>query len=249
MYEPDSKADSAEWKFPKEKPNLKSLVPNNTSSVMLSVFRDTHGIIVVDAAANQTLNSAYYGNILIQARPRRRKTTCRIWELEDTIHICILRKWSTGALFKKSWFLKKSRIGSKWLFLVTSLKMHLRGNTFEIPEQLKTVQPFFDSTLQSWFLSTSDQLVIYWVFSFVIRPQKEGSYIEKYFLHISRPIQSSDLKCFLILSYLLPITESWVTGSSTISYLTQKVGIIATALNFHLKTLWVSKTICAKNFF
>ena len=110
LYAPESKRDSAEWKFPNEKPSLKLRAgTSHRRCLMLSVFWDA--IIMVDfAEANVTLNSVYYCNMLKQARSRRRKTrNCNLWLLHDnapihsasrvneTLDNCSLKKMSHPA--------------------------------------------------------------------------------------------------------------------------------------------------------
>ena len=89
-YIPESKRDSAEWKFPDEKASRK--LRSGTSRgrcLMLSVFWDVNGIILVDfVESGKTLNSSYYNQLLALARSYRRKSrNCDLWLLHDNAPI------------------------------------------------------------------------------------------------------------------------------------------------------------------
>lgn len=153
-----------------------------------------------------------------------------------------MKHWSND-LFKKSLFIVHSPDLAPNDFLLFRLWRCIYVETFSRP--LNNSKRFNHFSTTHYSRAFFPLLTNWW---FIECFQSRELYLRNIVLLISRPIQSSDLKRFLILSHLLPITVSWVKGSSTISCLEQKVGIIASVLNFHLKTLWVSKTLCAKFF-
>ncbi len=90
LYLPYSKRDSMEWKFPKEKPTLKMRSgTSHRQCFMLTLFWDYNGVVLADFAEKAVkINSSYYGELLKQARNKRRKPRGKpYWFLHDNAPI------------------------------------------------------------------------------------------------------------------------------------------------------------------
>lgn len=183
LYTPESKRDSAEWKFPKEKPSLKLRAgTSHRRCLMLSVFWDVRGIVSIDFAdSNTTLNSEYYSNLVKETRSRRRKPrNSNLWILHDNapIHSAArVEETLEKCSFKKVTHPPYSPdLAPSDFYLFQHLKRHLRGTHFTNPEAVKeAVETFLKSKPDGWFRAAFDELVLRWKKCLA----NEGSYIEK----------------------------------------------------------------------
>lgn len=183
LYIPESKRSSSEWKLPSERASRK--LRSGTShrrSMMLSVFWDHQGILLIDFADKTVkLNAAYYSKLLENVRSRRRKSrNTPIWYLHDNapIHTAevsksTIDKCSFTAL-RHPPYSPDLAPSDFWMF--RHLKKHLAGQMFQNKDDLKlAVEDFFENCGPDFFKKPFDDLVVRWkkcVDNF-------GGYIEK----------------------------------------------------------------------
>lgn len=86
LYIPESKRESQEWKLPSETSSKKMRAStSHKKALMLSIFWDATGVILMDFAESGVhINSEYYVNLVQQTRKLRRKSrVCELYYLHD----------------------------------------------------------------------------------------------------------------------------------------------------------------------
>jgi histone-lysine N-methyltransferase SETMAR len=183
LYIPESKRESQEWKLPGETSSKKMRAStSHKKALMLSIFWDASGVILMDfAESGVRINSEYYVNLVQQTRKLRRKSrVCELYYLHDNapIHTSGL---STAAIQGCGLTVLphppySPDLAPSDFFLFTHLKQALRGRHFSSKEDLKkAVTDFLDEKSSNFFENAFSQLALRWqkcagVF---------GSYVEK----------------------------------------------------------------------
>lgn len=68
-FDPESKAESRQWKHPASPPPKKCKVVKSAGKVMVTVFWDAGGVLLVDfLEQGRTINGDYYASLLVQLR-------------------------------------------------------------------------------------------------------------------------------------------------------------------------------------
>lgn len=183
LYLPESKRESSEWRRKDEKPPLKMRSgTSHRKSLMLSVFWDRNGIILLDFLPNgRTINSDYYSGLIENCRKRRRKSrNTPLWLLVDNapIHASELSNFTTidsgFSLLQHPPY--SPDLAPSDFHLFKHLKKALRGKHFQTPDELKLyVEQWFIALEPDFFSRGFDDLVTRWQKAVAV----EGSYIEK----------------------------------------------------------------------
>lgn len=183
LYLPESKRESAEWKLPGETSSRK--LRSGTShrkAVMLSVFWDSSGVILIDFLdSGNNIDGKYYSDLVVRARKKRRKSRLsELYYLADnapahtSAHSSSVLS-STGLVVLEHPPYSPDLAPSDF-YLFTHLKQHLRGTRFNDKDELKTaVTDFFDSKPQDFFKKAFSELYVRWKKCIA----EKGSYIEK----------------------------------------------------------------------
>jgi histone-lysine N-methyltransferase SETMAR len=183
IYLPESKRESAEWKFPGEKPTLKMRTgTSHGRSMMLSTFWDHKGIILNDFAdKGTTINSVYYSQLVATARKKRRKQkNTPLWFLHDNapVHTAGISKAiiETAGLTLVDHPPYSPDLAPSDFFLFKHLKKHLRGTSFASKENLKAaVENFFTNCPPDFFKIAFSELIDRWQKCV----ERNGLYVEK----------------------------------------------------------------------
>ncbi len=183
MYLPETKRESAEWKFPNEKPSLKMRTGSTHGrAMMLSTFWDHKGIILNDFADKGVrITSVYYSQLVETARHQRRKTKkVPLWFLQDNapVHTAGVSRSTIEAagltLVDHPPYSPDLAPSDFWLF--RHLKKYLRGKTFATKEDLKAaVQNFFAECPPDFYKNAFFELVSRWQKCV----DRNGGYVEK----------------------------------------------------------------------
>lgn len=182
LYLPSSKRESSQWKR-KDEQTPKKLRSGTTHKreLMLSVFWDSKGVILVDfLEKKRTMNSEYYCDLLTRTRSLRRKPrNFPLWLLHDNapIHTSqrTLNTLNTTGFELISHPPYSPDMAPSDFYLFQHLKKHLRGKKFNDAEELRqSVNAWFESKPTSFFSCAFEQLLKRW--KSVIEVQ--GSYIE-----------------------------------------------------------------------
>lgn len=183
LYLPESKRESSEWKFPGEKGSLK----NRTSTIhrkalMMTIFWDSSGVILVDFLPNgTTITGEYYSNLVKEARKKRRKSrVSELYFLHDnapvhTAHV-------TSSTLDHSGFVVLAHppyspdLAPSDFYLFTNMKKEIRGIKYANKEDLKAaVMSYLEKKPQDFFKRAFVELEHRWRKCVAVN----GSYIEK----------------------------------------------------------------------
>ena len=175
--------ESMDWKFPGKKVKHKLRASAfHRKSLMLTIFWDASGPILVDFVDNsQTINSEYYINLLQETRRCRRKPNgSELYLLRDNAPIHTSH--ATTAAISKTGLVPLAHppyspdLAPSDFYLFNHLKRYLRREHFHNKETLKqTVNAFFDEKSPEFYSQAFLELVIRWKKCI----QSGGSYIEK----------------------------------------------------------------------
>ena len=183
LYVPESKRESSEWKFPGERGSRKMRAgTSHRKCLMLSIFWDSRGVVLIDfAEKNVRLNSYYYSDLVSQCRHAQRKERgIPMWFLQD--NGAIHKSAESMRVLEESGFDLLDHppyspdLAPSDFYLFRHMKRHLRGKQFVDAEDLKgEVHSFLDQQTQDFFKNAFSELIQRW--------QKcvsaNGSYVEK----------------------------------------------------------------------
>jgi len=183
LYIPDSKRESQEWKLPGETSSKKMRAStSHKKALMLSIFWDANGVILMDFAESAVrINSDYYVNLVQQARKLRRKSRmCDLYYLHDNAPIhtsglstAVIQGCSLTVLPHPPY---SPDLAPSDFYLFNHLKRALRGRHFSSKEDLqKAVMDFIDEKSSKFFENAFSQLALRWQKCVDVF----GSYIEK----------------------------------------------------------------------
>lgn len=185
-YDPLSKQESMEWRETASAPPLKAKSQPTAGKIMLTVFWDSKGPILIDYLPhNQTVTGVYYARLMDQLHvaireKRRGMLTAGVMLLHDNAppHKAAVAQ----AAIQRNRFEELSHpayspdLAPCDFHLFPSLKKSLRGQRFFDDNELKaTVQRWFDIQPESFFQAGIEALRYRWNKCFV----KLGDYVEK----------------------------------------------------------------------
>mgnify|MGYP003564843467 CR=1 FL=1 len=181
FFLPESRRESAEWKFPHE-PSSKILRAgtNYRKVTMLTVYWDVKGIMKLEVTESRRIDS-FYASVMNEARKKRRKPrNADLWLLQDNtpIHNSELSvdEVSKSGLKVLSHPPYSSDLAPSDFFLFQHLKKHLRGQHFSSKSDVEqAVREFFESQPPSFYEMAFQQLLMRWEKCIEVN----GSYIEK----------------------------------------------------------------------
>jgi histone-lysine N-methyltransferase SETMAR len=183
LYLPESKRESSEWKFPGETSSRKLRAgTSHRKCLMLSIFWDARGVILVDFAEKNTrLNSAYYSDLVHKCRHARRKERgIPMWFLQDNAPIH--KSAESMRVLEESGFDLLNHppyspdLAPSDFYLFRHMKKHLRGKQFANAEVLREdVESFLHGQFPNFFKSAFSELIQRWQKCVSVN----GSYIEK----------------------------------------------------------------------
>lgn len=183
LYVPESKRESAEWKFPGESGSRK--LRSGTShrkSLMLSIFWDHTGVLFVDFAGKDVrINSTYYSDLIQKCRHARRKPRgYPLWLLQDNAPVH--KSAETMETIAKTGFVLLDHppyspdLAPSDFYLFSHMKRHLRGKMFENADDLRQyVEEFLKEQPSIFYKKAFLELVERWKKCVA----HEGSYVEK----------------------------------------------------------------------
>lgn len=161
-YDPETPREAREWKHPGSPTPRRSRLNRSAGKILMSVFWDVRGIILVDfLTRGQMINGAYYSNLMSQLREaiktkRRGMLTRGVLLLHDNapIHKSVIAQTE----IKRCGYVELNHppyspdIAPSDFFLFPALKKHLRGQRFEDDETLITaVNDFFQSQTSNFY--------------------------------------------------------------------------------------------------
>lgn len=183
LFIPDDRRASQEWKFPGERASRK--LRSGTShrrAMMLSVFWDVNGLLLIDFAPREVkLNGEYYAQLVQKVRTTRRKPYRQeLYYLHDNapIHTSGVAQEAiadTGLVqLRHPPYSPDLAPSDFWLF--KHLKTHLKGKRYADNDELReAVTNFFSSKQVDFFKKAFDELIVRWRKCV----EQNGSYIEK----------------------------------------------------------------------
>ena len=183
LYLPESKRESSEWKFPGETSSKKMRSgTSHRKCLMLSIFWDAHGVILVDFADKQVhINSSYYSDLVDKCRHARRKERgIPMWLLQDNAPIHksaqTMRRIEENGFHLLDHPPYSPDLAPSDFYLFQHLKKHLRGKQYESAGDLKEdVTVFLDHQPPDFYKNAFLQLVQRWEKCV----SANGSYVEK----------------------------------------------------------------------
>lgn len=185
-YDPETKEQSKEWRHPESPPPRKFRVQPSAGKVMLSVFWDTRGVLLIDFLdKGRTINGQYYCDLLTKLRAaikskRRVKLTKDVLLQHDNAssHTCISARQKISELgFEVLPHPPYSPdLAPSDFYLFGNLKSNLRGTHFESDESLKmAVTQWFESQTEDFYKTGITKLLHRWEKCIALG----GDYIEK----------------------------------------------------------------------
>ena len=138
-------------------------------AMMLSVFWDRHGIIMLDfLPIGRTMNAKYYSDLVVEVRRKRRKQrNTPLWLLHDNAPIhkaAVMDSTIENAgltLIQHPPYSPALAPSDFWLF--NRLKKHLRGHHFDTDQELQeSVEVFFSSLSEDFFEDAFSCLLERW---------------------------------------------------------------------------------------
>lgn len=185
-YDPETKRDSMEWKHPESPPPRKFKVKPSAGKLLLSVFWDARGVLLIDFLEHgRTITGQYYSNLLMKLREniksQRRGMLSRGVLLQDdnaSPHKCQLSKKTVANLgFESLQHPPYSPdLAPSDFYLFGKLKDKLRGTHFTDDDELKTaVTHFFEHQNEDFYKTGILGLKYRWQKCVNLR----GDYVEK----------------------------------------------------------------------
>jgi len=185
-YTPESKQASKEWRKKKEAPPVKARTRLSAGKVMMTIFWDMQGVLLIDFLHGQrTINAAYYCQLLDEVKKayrskRRQKSVRRVVLLHDNArpHTANLTR---EKLAKMHWETLEHPPYSPDLspcdfFLFGPLKEELGGRRFATNEEVEAfVRDWLLTRPRSFYSDGMKKLPIRWEKCVA----KSGEYVEK----------------------------------------------------------------------
>jgi histone-lysine N-methyltransferase SETMAR len=186
-FNPETKSQSMEWRRPDEGPPIKARSNPSVGKVMMTVFWDCQGIILIDyLQRGQTINAEYYSGLLkgplrtqlikkrpgkLHARPLLQQDNARPHTARRTIDAIADLRWELLPHPPYSPDLAPSDY-----HLFPELKKPLRGKRFSSLQEVKdAVERWTKSTPKEFFNDGLRKLVSRWKKCIAL----QGDYIEK----------------------------------------------------------------------
>jgi histone-lysine N-methyltransferase SETMAR len=183
LYLPESKRESSEWKFPGETGSRKLRAgTSHRKCLMMSIFWDARGVILVDFAEKKVkLNSSYYSDLVQKCRHARRKERrIPLWFLQDNAPIH--KSAQSMRVLEESGFDLLDHppyspdLAPSDFYLFKHMKRHLRSKQFANAEDLKEeVESFLHQQPLDFFKTAFSELIQRWEKCVSVG----GSYVEK----------------------------------------------------------------------
>lgn len=185
-YDPESKAQSMQWKRPGSPAQVKGKREKSTKKLMATVFWDDEGIILLEfMPRNSSITGTYYAKTLENLkvaisndRPRKRKKKIRLLHDNAPAHTAkvskdVIREKKFEELFHPPY---SPDLAPSDYYLFRNLKTHLKGHRFsDDDEVMEAVKSYFDQQPKSFFKTGIDSLKLKWEKCVQLR----GEYIEK----------------------------------------------------------------------
>jgi histone-lysine N-methyltransferase SETMAR len=184
-WEPKSKQQSKEWKRTEEQTPVQSKVERSAGKLLMTVFWDAQGILMVDyLPRNETINADYYSNLMSQLRrevkeKRRGKLSSHVLLLHDNSPVHKAHSVST-AIHQCGYSELPHPAYSPDLapsdyYLFSALKTHLRGKRYVDDQSLKAaVQDWFAQREEDFFARGIKLLEERWHLCI----ERDGHYVE-----------------------------------------------------------------------
>jgi [histone H3]-lysine36 N-dimethyltransferase SETMAR len=185
-FDPETKRASMEWKHPESPPPRKFKVKSSAGKLLLSVFWDARGVLLIDfLEQGHTITGQYYSNLLVKLRgnikSQRRGMLRRGVLLQDdnaSPHKCELSKKTVADLgFESVPHPPYSPdLAPSDFYLFGKLKEQLRGTHFTDNDELKiAVTDFFEDQAEDFYKTGILSLKHRWQKCVTLR----GDYVEK----------------------------------------------------------------------
>ena len=168
LYNPESRRESTEWKFPGEEATRKlRATSSHRKALMLTTFWDAQGLVLMDFT-DGSCNSSYYIEVMNKARKIRRKPrNNKLWLLQDNApsHSSFA---SQDAIAASGFSLLphppySPDLAPSDFYLFRHLKKHLKGNNYgDITELKNEVEQFLIQQPSDFYRKGFDQLVQRW---------------------------------------------------------------------------------------
>jgi len=184
-YDPESKAESKEWRRPDSPRPTQPLQQASASKIMMTVFWDAGGILLLDFLPHkQTVTATYYADLLRKLRDsikgkRRGKLSRGVLLLHDNAPVHKARL--AQAAIQECGYEELSHppyspdLAPSDFYLFANLKKRLRGRKFFDDEELKSaVEEWFNSKDGTFYEAGLNMLPSRW--ERVI--ERDGQYIE-----------------------------------------------------------------------
>lgn len=184
-YDPESKAESKEWRRPDSPRPTQPLQQASASKIMMTVFWDAGGILLIDFLPHkQTITATYYADLIRKLRAsvkekRRGKLSRGVLMLHDNapVHKAHL----VQAAIQECGFQEISHppyspdLAPSNFYLFANLKKHLQGRKFSDDEEVKSaVEEWFNEKDKTFYEAGLNMLPSRW--ERVI--EHDGQYIE-----------------------------------------------------------------------
>ena len=185
-YEPESKAQSSQWKRRDEPPPVKAAAVQSAGKRMATIFWDERGIIQIDwLPEGQTINSDYYINCLHRLKQslkqmRRGKLSRGVLLQQENARPHTSHATSSAVrelgfeIIPHPPYSPDLAPSDYWLF--GPMKQHLRGRHFaDLPALASSVHQWVKSTPEHWFAEGIRKLPERWDKCVALK----GEYVEK----------------------------------------------------------------------
>ena len=185
-YDPETQAEAKEWRHPGSPRPCRQRAKSSAGKIMLTVFWDVQGVLLVDFLAHkQTITGAYYASLLKKLRravkeKRRGKLRRGVLLLhdnapvhkshvaQDAVRECGFRELNHPP------YSPDLAPSDFWLF--PGLKKHLRGQRFRDNEDLKTAVMLWLEGLEEEFFSTGIRML---QDRWALAKARKGSFVEE----------------------------------------------------------------------
>ena len=184
-YDPETQIEAKEWRHPGSPRPCRPRAKSSAGKIMLTVFWDVHGVLLVDFLAHkQTITGAYYANLLKKLRDavkqkRRGKLRRGVLLLHDNAPVH--KSHVAQGAVRECGFRELNHPpyspdlapSDYWLF--PGLKKHLRGHRFHDDKEVKTaVMQWFEGLEEEFFSKGIRMLQDRWT----LAKTRKGSYVE-----------------------------------------------------------------------
>lgn len=183
LYLPESKRESSEWKLPGEKASRKNRTSaTHRKALMLTIFWDSTGLILIDFLPNgTTITGEYYSTLVREMRKKRRKSrVSELYFLHDNAPVHTARVTSSTLDCSGMVVLQhppySPDLAPSDFYLFKHMKKELRGIRYDNIEDLKeAVMLYLEKQTPDFFKKAFVELEHRWRKCVA----ENGSYIEK----------------------------------------------------------------------